>query len=648
MKPSSLKISTKFSLAIALILLVFCVIFSFLLYTHLKNRVIEDAEEKTLIIMTQISAVGDYVKEVLRPRMYDVLQNISDKEDFEDFIVEAMSTTHVRLEVMSRFNKNLPDYAYRRVSTKPLNPRNKADSLHEEKISYFQQDRNRKSWNGIIKIEGQEFLMRASPIITETGCLKCHGDLSQAPRGLIKRYGLKNSFEWQEGDIIGVETVAIPLAVALSEIRGIAISTFIFGFAALLFLFISLQGAFWSLVSKPLNSLKVIFEGIAKGTEPLNQNVPITSKDEIGELTDSFNQMAKHLFNAHEGLRKSAETLRSIFEGISDPLALVNPDCSLEITNHAYREWVAKGIGAVFTKECHSENCDANTLCPVCFLEKAKREKRAVSEYWEDYDEKFYYIHLYPIFDDYGEVVKAVHYVKDITDRKQIEEQLRMAEKLAAVGHLSAGVAHEINNPLGGIRLCFNNLMTTEMDKDTKRMHVDVINAGLTRIQDIVKQLLDFSKKSSLSVSPVSINGLIENVLMLTDYLISKKEIRVAKDLSTDIPEMMVDQNKMEQVFLNIILNAVQAMDGKPGTLAIGTLSDNGDCEISFTDTGTGIREDVLPHIFNPFFTTKPVGEGTGLGLSVSKSIVEQHNGKITVETSEKGTRFTVRLPMPE
>ncbi|MCG2709934.1 MAG: DUF3365 domain-containing protein [Thermodesulfovibrionales bacterium] len=184
MKPSSLKIGTKFSLAIALILLVFCVIFSFLLYTHLKDRVIEDAEEKTLIIMTQISAVGDYVKEVLRPRMYDVLQNISDKEDFEDFIVEAMSTTHVRLEVMSRFNKNLPDYVYRRVSTKPLNPRNKADSLHEEKISYFQQDRNRKSWNGIIKIEGQEFLMRASPIITETRCLKCHGDLSQAPRGM--------------------------------------------------------------------------------------------------------------------------------------------------------------------------------------------------------------------------------------------------------------------------------------------------------------------------------------------------------------------------------------------------------------------------------------------------------------------------------
>ena len=275
-----------------------------------------------------------------------------------------------------------------------------------------------------------------------------------------------------------------------------------------------------------MKRLTTIFEGIVKGTEPLNQYLPINSKDEIGELTDSFNQMAKHLYNAQEGLKKNAETLRSIFEGISDPLALVNPDCSLEITNQAYREWVAKGVSAVFTKECHTENCDADTLCPICFLEKVMREKRVVSEYWEDFDGQFYYIHLYPISDDEGNVIKAVHYVKDITDKKQIEEHMRRAEKLAAVGQLSSGVAHEINNPLGGIKLCFNNLITTEMDDETRRTHIKVINSGLERIQDIVKQLLDFSKKTSLSVSPMSINNLIDGVLKLTEYLISEKKLR--------------------------------------------------------------------------------------------------------------------------
>ncbi len=643
MRLNNLKLSTKFTVVIGLILLIFCITFSVLLYLHLKNRVIEDANEKTLIIMTQIGAVGDYIKNSLRPKMFDVLPYMTDKDEF---IVEAMSATKVTQEVMRRFNNDLKDYVYKRVSNNPLNPKNKADSLHSRLIAYFQQHRDQKSWNSIIKINHQEFIMRAKAIIVEKGCLRCHGEPSSAPRGLIKQYGTKSGFGWKEGDVIGVESVSIPLDITLGQIKGIAISTFIFGFTTLLFLFASLQGAFWSLVGRPLNRLTTIFDGIVKGTEPLSQDLPITTNDEIGELTSSFNQMAKYMYNAQEDLKKNAETLRSIFEGISDPLALVNPDCSLEITNDAYREWVTKGINAVFTKECHSENCDADTLCPVCFLEKVKREKRAVSEYWEGDNGRYYYVHLYPIFDDTGKVIKAVHYVKDITDKKHVEEQMRMAEKLAAVGQLSAGVAHEINNPLGGIRLCFNNLMTTEMDEKARRMHIDVINSGLARIQDIIRQLLDFSKKSSLIVSPASINALIENVLKLTDYLTAKKGIKIIKNLSADIPDIMVDQNKMEQAFLNIILNAIQAMDRRSGTLTIETSTADGYCVASFADSGSGIPDRVLPFIFDPFFTTKPVGEGTGLGLSVSKSIVEQHNGEITVKTSEKGTRFTVKLPI--
>lgn len=641
-KVNNLKLSTKFTVAVVLILLIFCVIFSFLLYSQLKKRVIADAEEKTLIIMAQIGAVGAYVNEVLRPKMFEILPGVGEDDDF---IVEAMSTTHVRQEVMARFNKEMKDYHYKRVSSRPLNPTNKADAFHQEMISYFDQNKDKKSWNGIIRKEGREFLIRVNSVKAGTGCLRCHGEPSQAPRGLIKKYGKNGSFGWKEGEIIGTESVTIPLAVTLDQIRTIAISTFVFGLATLIYLFLSLQGVFWRLVSRPLNRLKSVFEGISKGTEPLNQTLPVASRDEIGELTESFNEMAKHLYSAQEDLKENANTLHSLFEGISDPLALVNPDCSLEITNQAYREGVAKKISALFTERCHSEDCTPDSSRPVCFFEKVKRDKRAVSEYWEGEDGRFYYIHFYPVFDGSGNVVKAVHYVKDITERKQMETQMRRAEKLAAVGQLSAGIAHEINNPLGGIRLCFNNLMTTGMDEETKKMHIDVINSGLAKIQDIIGQLLELSKKSALNVSLVSVNKMIEDVLNLTESLTTRKKIKVVKKLSGNIPEIMVDQNKMEQVFLNIILNAVQAMDGQ-GILTVETSLDDGQCAISFGDNGSGIPENIRPYIFDPFFTTKGVGEGTGLGLSVSKSIVEQHNGKIIVEPSQPGTRFIVRLPV--
>ncbi|ACI20851.1 MULTISPECIES: c-type heme family protein [Thermodesulfovibrio] len=643
MKPKNLSISTKFTLSIILIILAFCILFSFLLYYHLKQKVIEDANEKTRIIITQIDALGNYVKEELRPAIFKLLYETGKKDEF---IVEGMSTTHVRLSVMKRFNNKIGNYMYKRVSLDPINPEHKADALYVKLIEYFKRNKTQESWSGIITYNGQEILVMAKPVIVEKGCLICHGKINNAPKALLKMFPRSKDFTWKEGDIMGIESVSLPIASTLGEIKGVAISTFLFGAVSLLFLFVTLHGAFWSFVIKPLKRLSSLFRGIVNGTEPLNQTIEVKTKDEIGDLILSFNQMAKYLYDAQEATKKYADTLQTIFEGITDPLALVNPDCTVEMTNHAYRTWMIEGRAAVFNEQCDIEKLDADKLCPVYFLKKVIDTKKPFSEYWEGEDQRHYFIHLYPIFDDRENVIKVVHYVKDITEKRKIEEQMRITEKLAAIGQLSAGLAHEINNPLGGIRLCFNNLINTEMDEKTKNMHVEVINHGLTKIQEIIKQLLDFSKQTELIISAVSVNNLVENVLKLTDYLISKKGIKVIKKLSNEIPEIMIDSNKIEQVFLNIVLNAIQAMDGKEGVLTIESFLKNGKCYIAFTDTGNGIPDDILPKIFDPFFTTKPVGQGTGLGLSVSKSIIEQHSGRILVKTSSSGTTFTVELPV--
>ena len=231
-------------------------------------------------------------------------------------------------------------------------------------------------------------------------------------------------------------------------------------------------------------------------------------------------------------------------------------------------------------------------------------------------------------------------------EHKKTIEVLSRTEKMVSIGTLASGVAHEINNPLGGITVCFKNLMRPGMDDATKQEHIEVIDESLDRIKNIVEQLLNFSRMAVTEKSPVDLNGLITRQLLLLKYYISAKKIEVVNDLSEKLSRIALDENKMGQVVMNIMINAIQAMENG-GVMTIRTVLDNGFCEIHIEDTGKGIPADIMNNIFDPFFTTKCVGEGTGLGLSVSKGIVEQHGGIIAVEsTVNVGTKFRIRLPV--
>ncbi|NOY65464.1 MAG: DUF3365 domain-containing protein [Nitrospirae bacterium] len=525
-------LSFKFSFIVGVILFFFSTFLSILLYYYLKAHAIENAERKTLIIMTYVKAIGDYVKDSFRPRMLEIISKV-DPED--EFLVESISTTHVNMEIMKKFSKDIHDYIYRRVSDRPLNPQHKADSFHMKMIEYFRTHRDRSSWHSIVKLNNRETLVYARPVVSSQDCLICHGKKESAPVAIVKKYGDKGNFGWQANKIVGVETVSIPMDTTFEYLKEIALSIFLFGLLTLGVLFLAIYETFTQLVSRPIKRLSNVFKGIVCGSLPLGKDIAVTNNDEIGELTESFNILARHLHDAQERLKRTA----------------------------------------------------------------------------------------------------------------RIERQMMETEKLAALGQLSAGIAHEINNPIGGIQVCFNNLMSTEMDEQTRQEHIDIVISGLNRIQTIVKQLLEFSRNSPLSITACSINNIVENVLKITEYTISKKGIRLVKELSSNMPGVQVDSNKMEQVLLNIIMNAVQAMD-KGGTLTIRTWLERNVCNISVSDTGSGIPDSVLPRIFDPFFTTKDVGKGTGLGLTVSKAIVEQHGGTIEVETSSSGTTFTVKIPCGE
>lgn len=245
-----------------------------------------------------------------------------------------------------------------------------------------------------------------------------------------------------------------------------------------------------------------------------------------------------------------------------------------------------------------------------------------------------------------GEILGVLGIARDMTDTKKLEQQIRNSEKLASVGKLAAGVAHEINNPLGGILNCLYNMRKGTLSPTRQEEYLASMEDGLRRVQRIVRQLLDFSQQHNPELALADINQVVNRVLLLTDHLFVPHRVRLETDLAVDMPEIMIDRHMMEQVLMNLVLNAIQAMRNG-GVLTIRTTVKEAHCLIRVQDSGCGISSSVLPRIFDPFFTTKNEGEGTGLGLSVSLGIVERHGGRIVVESEVgKGTTFTVSIPL--
>ncbi|GMU20538.1 MAG: hypothetical protein AMXMBFR13_06350 [Phycisphaerae bacterium] len=251
-----------------------------------------------------------------------------------------------------------------------------------------------------------------------------------------------------------------------------------------------------------------------------------------------------------------------------------------------------------------------------------------------------------------GQLCVAIDRMADAVAER--EEQLKLAtrrqigqsEKLASIGRLAAGVAHEVNNPLTGV-LTFTHLLRGKPNLDEQdRADLDLVIRETTRVRDIVRNLLDFARESPSRKQPLDLNELIRHV---TRLLASQKEfrrIRIVEHLTQGLPAVLGDQNQLQQVLLNLSLNACEAMP-EGGTLKLNTQVRADEVIVTVADTGHGIGSEDIDKIFEPFYTTKPQGKGTGLGLSVSYGIVQQHGGNIEV-TSEpgKGTVFTVALPL--
>ena len=236
---------------------------------------------------------------------------------------------------------------------------------------------------------------------------------------------------------------------------------------------------------------------------------------------------------------------------------------------------------------------------------------------------------------------------RDITSDREMRGRLMESDRLAAVGELVAGVAHEVNNPLSSISAFAQLLLRDGGLTPAQRELVDVIKSETQRASQVVKDLLAFARRSEALREPLDLNGVLSRTLRMRGYQLTSNKIQLETDLAPDLPAVFGDARQLQQVFLNLVTNAIQAMVTLGGgTLFVTTRHEEPEIIVEVRDTGPGIPDSARAHIFEPFFTTKGEGEGTGLGLSVSYGIVTAHGGTVEVaDTSTAGTTFRVSLP---
>lgn len=349
-------------------------------------------------------------------------------------------------------------------------------------------------------------------------------------------------------EIIGILYVGMLEKPYIDTANRVMLTFTLLAFLCVVFLLVILYFSTTRIIN-PLQKMVIATQEIAKGD--LSHKVEVNSKDEIGYLADSFNQMTTDLKGAEEKLIEWGKTL------------------------------------------------------------ERKVEERT----------------------------------KELTE---MQSHLIQSEKLASLGKLAAGIAHEINNPLGGI-LIYSNLLLEDTDKNSPHYeNLKKIVKETSRCKDIVKGLLEFARPKEPEMSSVNINEIVERSLAIMERQALFQNIAINKTYANNLPRIVADSAQLQQVFMNIILNSAEAMDGK-GVLTLSTSlnPDESYIEISFSDTGCGINEEDKKRLFEPFFSTKEVGKGTGLGLAISYSIIQKHKGTIKFQSQVgEGSTFTVKIPV--
>ncbi|MBI2560389.1 MAG: PAS domain S-box protein [Planctomycetes bacterium] len=414
-------------------------------------------------------------------------------------------------------------------------------------------------------------------------------------------------------------------------------------------------------ITRPV--LKLVKGANAIGAGDLSQKIMVLSQDEIGMLASEFNQMAVKLREFYTileqkinqrtaQLQASEEKYRELINFANDAIFTLDMGTAqiidankkaIELTGHSKDDLLRMKIW-----EIHPQH-EANKAKQL--WKKVIEEGSGVLDEIEQKrkDGKIVPVSISASIIKYGDkrVVQKIY--RDITERKMFQEQLIRAERLAVVGELAAIVAHEVNNPLAGLQNFVKLIESEPHNIQQTREFMHLMAEGLKRIEFIVRGLLAFSKPHFLNFAEHDIREIIESSLKFVDHRLEVEHISLRKQFHDDLLPVYVDANSITQVVVNILINALDSMtDGGALSIVAANCDRFSPCiKVMISDTGTGIKQEIMDKIFDPFFTTK--GNGVGLGLAISKRIIEAHGGEIEVQSPPKaggkGTTFSLHFP---
>lgn len=427
--------------------------------------------------------------------------------------------------------------------------------------------------------------------------------------------------------------------------------SFIVGLGAIL-----LSLYFSGRIIQPVNKLTAAMQGIREGNYDIK--IPYKSSNEVGRLIQGFNEMAGQLNQDKETMNSYIQEItflkdynEKIIHSLQAGIVVLGSELHIEKVNSFFLNCFKKEESEILGKPIG--NIGIDIICSLV-LKNVKEVLTGKKSFWTTVkrtDTRVYEIKLYPLHTiNSAAEGKCLLEINDVSRKYELEGKIIQAEKLSSISILSAGVSHEINNPLSSIMTNVQNLLTEETDKD-KLTTLTWIEQETRRIAKIVRELLDFSAPEPDEGKGVLVNSCISDIIKLINYKLEKEgRIRIDTEFQENLPAAVISSTELKQVIINLVQNSIYAIEGS-GEIYIKTeLSKSGKkIQIRVKDSGRGIDKDVMLHIFDPFFTTRANGQGTGLGLSIIYGIINKYKGNIDVKSKEGfGTTFTLNIPVRE